>query len=72
MKTEKITRRNFLKSTLGVVASMSVVGILPKKSSAEECELTPQQPEGPFYPIQDQLDKDNDLTHIKDRFIKAK
>jgi len=32
---------------------------------AEACGITPPQTEGPFYPIQDQLDKDNDLTTVK-------
>lgn len=32
---------------------------------------TPKQPEGPFYPVDDQLDKDTDLTHLEGSSIKA-
>lgn len=31
------------------------------------CAMTPPQTEGPYYPVHDQLDKDNDLTSVAGR-----
>ena len=36
-----------------------------------KCPLTPPQTEGPFYPIANQLDEDNDLTFVTGRAGKA-
>lgn len=61
MENKSYNRRNLLKK-LGIVAPL---GLLGPKIMAEACGITPPQTEGPFYPIQDQLDKDNDLTTVK-------
>lgn len=55
----KISRRQMM------ITSIGAVGVVASGSEAlsQVCAgLTPQQPEGPFYPIDNQLDKDNDLT----------
>lgn len=57
-----ITRRNLLTST---VTTIGLLGATSAFGRIEElCARTPQQPEGPFYPVKDQLDKDNDLTYV--------
>jgi protocatechuate 3,4-dioxygenase beta subunit len=38
-----------------------------KVANAQTRTKTPSQPEGPFYPIEDQIDKDTDMTHINGR-----
>lgn len=51
----------------GVVASRAgAAGIL-----GDACLRTPDQTEGPFYPIKDQADKDNDLTVVKGKAVRA-
>lgn len=65
------SRRDWLRISLGavgVLASTSVVG----KAMAAACGVTPRQVEGPFYPIEDQLDKDNDLTRVRGKSGRAK
>ncbi|MNK88834.1 Protocatechuate 3,4-dioxygenase beta chain [compost metagenome] len=60
---KSLQRRSFLK--LGVT-SLVAVGSVAK--AAELClGPTPQQTEGPFYPIKDQADKDWDLVSVKGR-----
>lgn len=66
-----LNRRNLLvKSIIGAgalaAASKSV------KAALASCGLTPAQTEGPFYPIKDQADKDNDLTQVVGRVNRAK
>jgi protocatechuate 3,4-dioxygenase, beta subunit len=61
-----LSRRQVMKASLGTL------GILGSSSAFAQaiqaiCGMTPPQPEGPFYPINDQLDKDNDLTQVKGR-----
>lgn len=59
---EKLSRRNLLKRA-GIVGGIAAVS---GKALADACgNLTPAQTEGPFYPIQDQADKDTDLTTVK-------
>lgn len=58
-------RRELISNTLktlgaATIASMSMTTI----KANESCQLTAEQPEGPFYPINNQSDKDNDLTKI--------
>ena len=63
MKDKKITRRQVLTSTLGTLglfASSSAFG----QAFGKACGLTPQQTEGPFYPVEDQQDKNSDLTRV--------
>ncbi|MEN1728979.1 MAG: protocatechuate 3,4-dioxygenase [Pseudomonadota bacterium] len=50
-------RRLFLRGAFGAV---TVVGSAPMLAA-----ITPAQTEGPFFPIEDQLDKDADLTMIE-------
>jgi protocatechuate 3,4-dioxygenase beta subunit len=65
-------RRELLTSTLktlgaGAMATLSISSI----NATDACQITAQQPEGPFYPINDQNDKDNDLTQINGSTKKA-
>jgi protocatechuate 3,4-dioxygenase, beta subunit len=67
----EISRRGFLLST-GMLGATAVSGASASEIG-EFCRnlLTPTQPEGPFYPIHDQLDKDNDLTRIENHQLRA-
>jgi protocatechuate 3,4-dioxygenase beta subunit len=63
-----LSRRKLLRQTaLGAVAGG--ITLLARSAFAlpetRSCEATPPQTEGPFYPVRDQLDKDNDLTFVK-------
>ena len=64
-----ISRRNLLASTV------STIGLLGATSAfgrfADICMKTPDQPEGPFYPIRDQPDKDSDLTFVEGQHGRA-
>ena len=63
MDDKKVSRRNLLKSTLGIGG---VAGLLASQSAfAAVCGLTPRQGEGPFYP-QGGTDADSDLTTLED------
>lgn len=61
--SKPISRRALLQGTValsaGLVATKSAV------SHAGDLSPTPEQTEGPFYPVQPQSDKDLDLTQIK-------
>jgi protocatechuate 3,4-dioxygenase beta subunit len=65
--SDGISRRDLLRTTSTGLAT-GVLGLLTARplfaQSAATCEDTPQQEEGPFYPVQDQPDKDNDLTAV--------
>lgn len=63
---KSLNRRQLInRSALAGVAGLFA---LSSKGSPLNCDLgTPAQVEGPFYPISDQLDKDNDLTFVKNR-----
>lgn len=61
----KWNRRNLLKSGLISTAALMV---LPLKSNAlESClnDKTPAQTEGPFYPVNEQVDTDSDLVQVE-------
>jgi protocatechuate 3,4-dioxygenase beta subunit len=65
-------RRNLLKNVslggLGLAGGL----ILPVRSMlAGEAKRTPSQVEGPFYPVNDQLDKNADMTRVGGRFEPA-
>jgi protocatechuate 3,4-dioxygenase beta subunit len=63
-----LQRRNFLKLGVGAIALSA-----PLAKAAELClGPTPEQTEGPFYPIKDQADKDWDLVLVKGRAKPAK
>lgn len=58
-----LNRRNLLRNSLMSTAALLVLPL--KVSAAEQCLLgkTPEQTEGPFYPVTDQVDTDADLLH---------
>tara|TARA_Y100000590_G_C15416992_1_gene899861 strand:- start:184 stop:840 length:657 start_codon:yes stop_codon:yes gene_type:complete len=67
---KELSRRNLLKkSVIGVGAGTMVSSLV--HGAIQSCGLTPEQTEGPFYPIQDQADKDNDLTQVRGKTRKA-
>lgn len=62
------SRRELLKKTLIGAGAGVIVAASAAESLAQVCVgMTPAQTEGPFYPISDQLDSDNDLTYVKDK-----
>jgi len=61
------SRRKFFKKT--ILAGSSLVMM---NSSSAACIITPAQTEGPFYPIEDQLDTDTDLVFKKGASKKAR
>lgn len=67
---ENLSRRKWMK---GALASAGTLALIPSsvKAAVESCVLTPAQTEGPFYPIEDQEDKDNDLTSVRGKTGKA-
>ena len=58
-KKSKIDRRTIIKAGAGFAASAVTASVIAKPSN-----LTPTNPEGPFYPTHQQADKDTDLTLI--------
>lgn len=63
-----IDRRRFFKSMAAATAGFTLAGSL-----AEALTLTPQQTQGPYYPLADDipLDKDNDLVQLNDNLSPA-
>lgn len=59
-ESTKISRRSILTAGAGIAATVVGANVV-----AAAAPLTPENPEGPFYPKRDQLDKDIDLTRIK-------
>jgi protocatechuate 3,4-dioxygenase, beta subunit len=58
-----ISRRGILK--IGGLSALALsAGKVMATSLEQICEETPKQPEGPFYPVRDQQDKNNDLTLV--------
>ncbi len=64
------SRRSFVKSALALGA-LVVTEFLKPASVPAACALTPPETEGPFYPLNFPLDKDNDLTFLKNQSQKA-
>lgn len=62
-----ISRRGVLKASAGAAA-----GAFAASAVAGALQATPANPEGPFYPIHEQADKDADLTRIAGRDGQAK
>ncbi|MBD66043.1 MAG: hypothetical protein CME62_12605 [Halobacteriovoraceae bacterium] len=58
---QDVSRRKYLKTSLMTAGTLLFAG----RVKANTCSLTPAQTEGPFYPIEDQNDKDNDLTQVR-------
>jgi len=63
---KQMSRRSMFQIGLGAaVGTMAGTLFTRQPSSDQTCEMTPKQTSGPFYPTQDQADKDVDLTIIK-------
>ena len=59
-----ISRRQLLTSSaIGLASSMFGLACV-RRADSFPCDLTPEQTEGPFYPVDRQLDEDNDLTVV--------
>lgn len=61
MNDKTLNRRHLFKKASLVAGA---IGATSLHAVGQMCAPTVEQPEGPFYPIRDQLDKDNDLTQI--------
>lgn len=61
-------RRKALKWALGMG---SLLTLAPARALAQQCEETPRQTEGPFYPVDEILDTDTDLTSVSGQHGKA-
>jgi len=64
-------RRSFLEGSLAL-GSLIMTDWLAPSFVYSNCELTPRESSGPFYPLSYPLDQDNDLTYLKDKSQKAK
>ncbi len=62
---KKIGRREMLKMGFGAAAGIMGGKLLADDKNKPDCDPTPKETAGPFYPIKDQLDKDIDLTIVK-------
>ncbi len=60
------SRRHVLKASLGALGVLASTSALARTFEAA-CHTTPAQTEGPFYPVKDQEDKDDDLTAVRGR-----
>ena len=63
-------RRSFLKGSLALGSLIMTDWIAPPFVYSN-CELTPRESSGPFYPLNYPLDQDNDLTYLKEKSQKA-
>lgn len=61
-------RRQLLKTGFGAIGTLWGISAL---GAGSVCALTPKQPQGPFYPIQDQADKDADLIWVEGKTQRA-
>lgn len=68
---KKIDRRTMLQLGFGATAG-TVTGNMALAKSQAECQLSPPQVMGPFYPIHEQDDKDVDMTMLKGHTERAK
>lgn len=68
-----LNRRHLLKLGAGAAASLMTLTSLTAEAAAS-CPraLTPAQPEGPFYPVVDQVDTNSDLVFVGDSARAAK
>ncbi len=60
-----------LKRRDAIIHSLGMLGLFASSRAlgadiTDICRVTPRQPEGPFYPVDEQLDSDEDLTKIPD------
>lgn len=63
-----IDRRNLLRTSVTALGTLTATKLA---FANQACRNTVAQPEGPFYPINDQADKDNDLTYVQGRNQRA-
>ncbi len=63
---KKINRRQLLTSAFASATLVAVSGNVSAQTPPNTCKKskTPVQPEGPFYPIDDQMDTDTDLIRV--------
>lgn len=64
MTKNTISRRNIL---AGAAVAGASVGVAHAGKQTSAGTITPEQTEGPFYPVVDQPDKDADLTKVEGR-----
>ena len=55
-----------------VVIFILSLSLVPNIYAQSKYKMTPRDSEGPFYPIERQLDEDNDLTNVKGKSKSAK
>lgn len=72
MNDKKINRRDLLKLGLGMGGGIFALAPGLKALAAAACRATAPQTEGPFYPVQEQEDVNNDLTQLKGRTQRAR
>lgn len=61
MRNAPFSRRRVLEAAIAGAAGLSLPGLL---RAAETLPATPQQTQGPFYPLSYPADSDNDLVHV--------
>jgi protocatechuate 3,4-dioxygenase beta subunit len=66
----RLSRRQMLGALIGGAAMFTSSRALAE-AIRDICLMTPLQTEGPYYPVHDQLDKDNDLTRVEGRSGRA-
>ncbi len=66
-ETKKISRRSMITASAGLAAT-----VISATAIGSATAITPANPEGPFYPVHKQADKDTDLTLIEGHTERAK
>ena len=69
--TVLVSRRQLLTSAAIGVASSLLGSACVRRADSFPCVLTPEQTEGPFYPVDRRLDEDSDLTIVSGRTGRA-
>jgi len=66
MNKDLQTRRSVLTQTSAIALGLGATAALQGQSAKANAPIppTPEQTSGPFYPVEDQLDKDADMTRI--------
>lgn len=76
MKKDLKTRRSVITQTsaiaLGLGATAAFSGRTQSARANAPIQPTPEQTSGPFYPVEDQLDKDADMTRVDGKLETAK
>lgn len=71
---EKITQKKIGRRKLITSALLSTGAVLATTKSTlalNACGITPGQTSGPFYPVNEQADKDSDLTYVQNKNQRA-